>query len=50
MKKITHTHTFNPSPLEAEAGVSLCVGGQTETGLHSKFQDSQRELHNEALS
>ena len=33
-------HTFNPNPLEAEAGRSLQV--QDQLDLQSEFRDSQR--------
>jgi hypothetical protein len=35
-------HTFDPSAQEAEAGRSLCTGGQP--GPQSEFQDSQGYL------
>lgn len=36
------SYTFDPSALEAEADVSLCIRGQLD--LHSELQNSQKYI------
>lgn len=46
MELFKKVHAFNPSAQEAEAGDL----SELESGLHSKFKDSQGYIHRETMS